>query len=278
MIAGLTNSYLSYTATPEEYDACHYEGSFTLFGRHQGLRWMDEILKLSGPLLGDRPAPTGAPEPPSLGFGLQESGIPARQTPAAGTVVEQPATTVSRTGKVSFRWNGGDPVIDFHRSRTFVRVQRREPSGTWTTAFTDDSLQDTTERTGRDVWTETVQFTECDAPGTYRIMADGRADKGAGEERYQAFSRPFTLTPVTLQAGALDVSGGTARVKAFYPAPPAESLVALPRLVRTGTATLRVDGALVTAKPDANGSFAAAVPAGANVELVAIQDGCGNAT
>ena len=94
VLAGLTNAYISYTATPEEYDACHYEGSFTLFGRHQGLRWIDEVLKLSGPLLAGRPAPTGAPEPPSLGFGLQNTGVPARQTPAAGTVAEQPAARI----------------------------------------------------------------------------------------------------------------------------------------------------------------------------------------
>lgn len=29
-IVGLTNAYQSYTSTPEEYDACAYEGSFTL--------------------------------------------------------------------------------------------------------------------------------------------------------------------------------------------------------------------------------------------------------
>ena len=125
-LAGLTNAYISYTATPEEYDACHYEGSFTLFGRHQGLRWMDEVLKLSGPLLGDRPAPAGAIEPPSLGFGLQNSGIPARQTPAAGTIVDQPAAQTTRTGRVTFRWNGGDPG---DRPAPRPRVRHRRARG-----------------------------------------------------------------------------------------------------------------------------------------------------
>ena len=275
-LAGLTNAYISYTATPEEYDACHYEGSFTLFGRHMGLRWIDEVLKLSAPLLAGRPAPTGAPEPPNTGIGLQNSGIPARQTPAAGTVVAQPAPQTTRTGRVTFRWNGGDPGLEIRRGRAFVTVQR-QVDGQWRTAFTDDSYQDTTERTGRDVWTEIVQFTECDPVGRYRIVVEGMADKGDGVKPYRVESQPFEVGAVQLEAGSPTVDGGVARVKARYPAPPAGSLLALPRLVRTGTATLRAGSELVTAKPDDTGAFSAPVPEGASVELVSLQDGCGNA-
>jgi neutral ceramidase len=282
-LAGLTNAYNSYTATPEEYDACHYEGSFTLFGRHQGLRYVDEVLKLSGPLLADRPAPAGAPEPPSLGFGLQNSGIPARQTPAAGTVIDQPAERTTRTQKVTFRWNGGDPGIDLQRGRAFVTVQRSD-AGTWRTAFTDDSFQDATERTGRDVWTETVQFGACDARGTYRIVVDGFADKGDGVKPYRVVSRSFEVGAVKLEPGAVAVDGTTARVKVRYPAPPAESLLALPRLVRGGEAVLRVTppggtprDMVATPDPEA-ATFTAAVPAGSTAVLVSATDGCGNTT
>jgi neutral ceramidase len=275
-IAGLTNAYISYTATPEEYDACHYEGSFTLYGRHMGLKWMDEALKLSAPLLAGRPAPAGAVEPPSTGFGLQNSGIPARQTPAAGTVVEQPAARTTRTGRVTFRWNGGDPGLEIRRDQTFVTVQR-QVNGSWQTAFTDDSFQDTTERTGRDVWTEIVQFGECDPTGRYRIVVDGMADKGDGTKPYRVVSNEFEVGTVKLEAGTPTVEGGVARVKARYPAPPAGSLLALPRLVRTGSATFRVGSELVTAKPDDAGAFSAPVADGATVELVSLQDGCGNA-
>jgi neutral ceramidase len=282
-LAGLTNAYISYTATPEEYDACHYEGSFTLFGRHQGLRWIDESLKLTGPLLGDRPAPTGAPEPPSLAVGVQNNLIRSRQTPQAGTIIDQPAAQTTRTGRVSFRWNGGDPTTEVRRNQAFVTVQR-EVSGAWRTAFTDDSYQDTTERTGRDVWTETVQFTECDPVGRYRIVVDGRADKGAGVAPYQVVSNPFEVTPVKLEAGTPVVDGETARVKGRYPAPAANSLLALPRLVRTGSAQLRVtppggEPRTVTALPEeGTGAFAATVPAGSAVELLSLRDGCGNTT
>ena len=282
-IAGLTNSYLSYTATPEEYDACHYEGSFTLFGRHQGLRWRDEILQLSDALLAGEPAPAGAPEPPPLGFGFADP-IPARQTPAAGTVVAQPPASVDRLGLGTFSWNGGDPASEIRPGTAFVTVERKVGDA-WQPAFTDDSVQDATERTGRDVWTETVQFAECDPLGSYRVVVDGMADKGSGLAPYRVESDPFALAPAKLEAGTPTVSGTTISVRGFYPNPGPQSLLATPRIVRDGTASLRLlldRGKTVTvaARPDGNGNFVATYTkkpvVGATV--VSITDGCGNRT
>jgi neutral ceramidase len=281
ILAGLTNGYVSYTATPEEYDACHYEGSFTLFGRHEGLRWLDEALKLSAPLLGGRPAPSGAPEPPPLGFSAAGLDVPPRQTPDAGTVVQQPAASTTRTGRVSFKWNGGDPVIDLRRGEPFVTVER-ESGGEWVPAFTDDSVQDTTERTGRDVWTETVEFTRCDKLGRYRIRVDGVADKGDGPKPYRVTSDPFEVKPVALAADTPTLEGTTWSVKARYPAPAAGSLLAVPRLATTGSARLRVTppgGAPreMRAKFDkATGAYTATVPAGSTVAMLSLRDRCDN--
>src|SRR3954464_3292969 len=69
VIAGLTNAYASYTATPEEYDACTYEGSFTLSLRQQGARYRDFADGLSAAMAAGQPAPAGAAEPPSTAFG-----------------------------------------------------------------------------------------------------------------------------------------------------------------------------------------------------------------
>jgi neutral ceramidase len=52
VLAGLSGGYVSYTSTPEEYDHCGYEGSFTLFGRQQGARWRDAA---AGVLAAPRP-------------------------------------------------------------------------------------------------------------------------------------------------------------------------------------------------------------------------------
>ena len=62
ILSGLTNGYSSYTSTPEEYDACHYEGSFTLFGRRQGPLYRDALVNVAKALFGGQ-AYEGAPEP-----------------------------------------------------------------------------------------------------------------------------------------------------------------------------------------------------------------------
>jgi hypothetical protein len=168
--------------------------------------------------------------------------------------------------------------VDAPRGRTFVSLQRSE-GASWRTVGTDDSFLDTTALGDDGVWTETWQFGACSTLGTYRFLVRGVADKGAGPAPYEAVSQPFTLGPMTpLQVTDLDVSGGVARVTAVYPDPGAGALISLPRRVRGGFATLKAGAATVTARPDAGRlRFQAAVPEGAPVEVVRVQDGCGNA-
>src|SRR3954452_17331432 len=68
LIVGLTNGYWSYTTTPEEYNYCGYEGSFTLFGREEGYGWLAAGDQLMSALLTKQPAPAGYPEPPDTAF------------------------------------------------------------------------------------------------------------------------------------------------------------------------------------------------------------------
>src|SRR3954465_7873309 len=126
VIAGLTTAYASYTATPEEYDACTYEGSFTLFGRQQGARYRDFATALAA---GTTPPGAGS-EPPNTSFGAENSASP-RTTPGAGTVVTQPAAELRRYQRAVFAWKGGDPSVDAPRGATFVALQRRDEHGRW---------------------------------------------------------------------------------------------------------------------------------------------------
>jgi hypothetical protein len=55
--------------------------------------------------------------------------------------------------------------------------------------------------------------------------------------------------------------------------------MSLPRLVRTGIATFRVNGKERAARADAaTATFRLGVPDGAKVELVRVTDACGNTT
>jgi neutral ceramidase len=282
LIAGLSNGYVSYTATPEEYDACHYEGSFTLFGRRQGARYQAFATTLTQALVSGRPAPAGAAEPQTAGVGPGQIAQP-RTTPDAGDAIEQPTPSLRRRELARFRWHGGDTAYDAPRGSAFVTVEHRERDGSWRAIATDDGFQDITERTREDgSWTETFQFADCDPLGTYRFHVRGRADKGAGPAPYEAVSRDFELTAASLRSQPPSVVGSVATVRALYPDPGEGTLMAMPRLVGAGQAVVEVtrpgQGARrerVAADP-VKLAFVVNVPAGASVRTLSVTDACGN--
>jgi neutral ceramidase len=278
-MAGLSDSYMSYTATPDEYDACTYEGGFTLFGRQQGARFRDALTGLAGSLFKGGPAPAGAPEPPPLAAGTMDP-TPARATPDAGKPVAQPPAAVTRFERVAFSWEGGDPALDAPRGEVLARVERLV-DGEWRTHLTDETAADTTRRAAGDVWTHTWQTTACTPAGTFRVRITGRADKGAGPVPYEVASSPVEVRPLRLEPGEAAVAGGVATARVRYPAPGPGALLALPRLVTEGQATFeltRPDGTTRRARASAaDGVFR--VPAGDAVaaRVVEASDACGNA-
>jgi hypothetical protein len=233
-------------------------------------------------LLDGEPAPAGDPEPPQLaeGSGLLPTATP---TPDAGEAVAQPARVVRRYDRARFSWKGGDPgTVDAQRGRSFVNLERLV-DGEWLVVGTEEGPEDTTAfDQSEDVWTEIWQFGACDPLGTYRFRVTGRAvrSRGAAPEDYEAISETFELRR-TLPLEIIDatVSGGVARVRARYP-DPGVSLLALPRRVRDGQATISLaGGGEAVAEPDAEGlAFEAAVPEGAQIAGVRVVDRCGNST
>ncbi|HYH60151.1 MAG TPA: neutral/alkaline non-lysosomal ceramidase N-terminal domain-containing protein [Thermoleophilaceae bacterium] len=281
VLSGLTNGYSSYTATPEEYDACHYEGSFTLFGRQQGALYRDSLVSVSEALLAGT-AYAGDPEPSYKVVPGEEPTMP-EATPNAGTPVEQPADSVTRYGRAKFSWNGGHPSIDAPRAGRLV-ITQRQGRKRWRRVATDDGFYDILERNPEtDVWTTTFQTTDCMQAGTYRFLVQGRADTGDGPENYTIESDTFVLEPIRDIVPRLTVEGRRARVTATYPAPHEEdTLLALPRRVRSGHVVLGVKRPgkkerRVRAKLTKDRlAFRARVPRKATVRVIRVADACGN--
>src|SRR4051812_6777568 len=274
-IAGLTNGYISYTTTPEEYNSCDYESSFTLFGRQEGYAWMAFGRSLEAALL-DGKAFSSHAEPVPLGVATTQT-TPVRPTADAGSVTAQPADSVDRFGRAVFKWKGGDQQIDPARGRPFVSLQY-DDGGAWRTVATEDSPADTTQRANGE-WTETWQFDQCSPTGRYRFSVQGVAvrDPGGAATTYSAESEPFEVGRVPLTAGEVAVAAGVAGVTPLSPDPGAGALLALPRLLRDGHVDLRLsDGRTVTASdPDDDGVYTADVGS-AQVSGVAVRDACGN--
>jgi hypothetical protein len=276
VIAGLTNGYWSYTTTPEEYGYCGYEGSFTLFGREEGYGWLAAGNELMNALLAGKPAPAGFPEPPDTAF-ASSATTPIRTTAEAGSVVRQPASSVSRYGYAVFSWKGGDPQVDAPRGTPFVSLQMKR-GDSWRTVATDDTYEDATQRSAGDVWTETFQFDRCRALATYRFHVTGRAVRSAGgvASPYAVDSRPIAVEPVRIDPGAVSVVDGVASVRPLYPNPGAGALIALPRLVSGARVSFVLsDGGVVAARGSDDGTYAAPV-GNASVASVRVVDDCAN--
>ncbi len=266
-IVGLANAYVSYTATPEEYDTCHYEGSFTLYGREQGPRFRDAGVALVRALVSGRAAPPAAlrlPPPLALPGG---GGGPPRGSPDAGKVTRQPADRVPRMGIATFAWHGGDPQVEAPRGRTFVATQRRRRDGSWQTVGTDDGVQDTVTRSKGDIWTQRLQVGECDPIGAYRFVVTGTAVQGGTAKPYTVTSQAFAVEPI-----ALDATLARTRVTATYPDPGKEILTALPRRVRSGTVVLRAGKRRIRTRLGRG----LRVRKGTRVRLLGVHDACGN--
>jgi hypothetical protein len=281
-IAGLTNSYNSYTATTEEYDFCSYEGSFTLWGRNQANYYRTLASGLAKALYGGGAMPAGGAEPavPSPGTPNQPS---VRVTPNAKSIVTDVPASVNRLGQAVFKWNGGDPAVDAPRGKPFVTLEYQPPEGgAFRAVSTEDSVLDTTQHAADDSWTETWQFTECDAVGKYRFHVRGKAVTSGPASDYETISKAFELKPAAIKSFSTTVAGGVAHVKAEYEGLPANALAALSKRVRHGVAVLRVTkpgGAVedVLALPDSQGlEYRASVPNGSTVSVVSIEDACGN--
>jgi neutral ceramidase len=284
VMSGLTNGYSSYTSTPEEYDACHYEGSFTLFGRRQGALYRETAVAIAK-ALADGADYASDPEPAYRADSTGSYPEP-EPTPDAGAAVKQPEKSLVRYGRATFSWNGGHPAIDAPPGRRLVTTQRQGRKGRWKRVTTDDGFYDILERDPEtDVWTTTFQTTECMHAGNYRFLVTGRADKGSGAEDYRIESDPFKLTPIRNIVPALTVTGRKALVTALYPDPGEEkALLALPRRVRSGFAVLGVKRRdrrerYVRARLTRDKlAFKARVPRGAAVRVIRVEDACGNSS
>ncbi|WP_374491507.1 neutral/alkaline non-lysosomal ceramidase N-terminal domain-containing protein, partial [Streptomyces sp. ICN903] len=201
LVAGYANSYFHYLTTPEEYDAQHYEGGSTLFGRWQLPAIQQISAELARAMREGRALPTG-PEPPDL------SAAPlALQPPIVldapqigrsfGDVLSQPREGYRAGERVTAVFAGAHPGNDLHRGSTYLRVERYE-GGAWRTVA-DDGDWSTAFRWERDgIAASKVTVTwdvPADAvPGRYRVRYHGDAKPLVGGARsFSGTTRAFTV-------------------------------------------------------------------------------------
>ncbi|HEY0633663.1 MAG TPA: neutral/alkaline non-lysosomal ceramidase N-terminal domain-containing protein [Thermoleophilaceae bacterium] len=303
VISGLANEYADYFTTPEEYDAQHYEGGATIYGRASSVALQEALTALAGDLAAGKPAAQPYPYDPSNG--VSPAGDAFSSGAASASVTKQPAGSAARLAHPSFSWQGGARGFDRPLDRAFVSVQRQVASGTgkprprpgsrgrggrqgedthdakvstsWRTVDSDLALDILWTVDSNGVYTARWEVPLGAAAGKYRFLISGN--------RYGLASSAFTVRP-TRALTAVAVNGG---VELRYP--PAQSHEAVgdppgdvtadltnrPAKASSGRATFVVDGKSVTVSAGTGGVFRR--PAGNNVVLGpgAARDSHGNA-
>jgi neutral ceramidase len=207
VIAGLANEYLSYFTTPEEYEAQHYEGAATLFGKTASLILQGTLTELASRLV------HGQPDPPAYDYdpinGVADNAAPFPSGPNSATADAQPQRT-KRLGHAVFGWSGGLRGFDRPVDGAFVRV-RRNVGGVWTDVADDLGLQI--------LW-------QVDDKGNYTASWEVPLDVPSGSydfvitaNHYTLESAPFDVVPTnTLTVTAKRTPDGHAQLRLSYPA------------------------------------------------------------
>src|SRR4051794_3234101 len=110
VIAGLANEYADYFTTPEEYDAQHYEGGATIYGRASSVALQEALTALTKTLGKGDPAPKPYAYDPTNGVPAGGAAFPAGA--ASGKITVQPAARAARLGHPALEWQGGQRGFD----------------------------------------------------------------------------------------------------------------------------------------------------------------------
>ncbi|MEE1941253.1 neutral/alkaline ceramidase [Streptomyces sp. TRM 70361] len=201
LVAGYANAYFHYVTTPEEYDAQHYEGGSTLFGRWQLPALQQTADRLARALRDGTELPAGTPPPDLSGAALSLQPPVVLDAPqpgrSFGDVLAQPPESCRRGERVTAAFTGAHPNNDLHRGSTYLRVERAE-GGTWRTVA-DDGDWSTALRWQRDgiaasKVTVTWDVPATAAPGRYRVRYHGDARTLLGGVRsFSGTTRPFAV-------------------------------------------------------------------------------------
>ncbi|WP_078591537.1 neutral/alkaline ceramidase [Streptomyces megasporus] len=201
LVAGYANSYFHYVTTPEEYDAQHYEGGSTLFGRWQLPALQQTAARLARAMRDGRDLPAGTPPPDLSGRALALQPPIVLDAPqlgrSFGDVLTQPRESCRAGERVTAVFAGAHPGNDLHRGSTYLRVERTE-GGAWRTVA-DDGDWSTTFRWQRDGIAASKVTVTWDVPadvepGIYRIRYHGDAKPLVGAVRsFTGTTRAFTV-------------------------------------------------------------------------------------
>jgi neutral ceramidase len=269
VVSGLANEYADYFTTPEEYDAQHYEGAATVYGRASSIALQETLIELTKDLVAGKPAPDPYPYNPRNG--VEAHAKPFRRGPRSGHARRQPPHVARRLRHPRLTWKGGRRGFDRPLDRPFVLIQRRSRRG-WRTIDSDLGLAVLWRVNGHGLYRAEWEPALNQRLGRYRIAIHAN--------RYELSSRAFRLRPsrritarrVGAPAGrvAVELDYPMARVREDVGDPPPDARADLtfrPRHAKRGRVGFIVDGRRVTAHARPGGRFLVRAQPGDKVRI-----------
>ncbi|NKF23744.1 neutral/alkaline non-lysosomal ceramidase N-terminal domain-containing protein [Solimonas marina] len=207
VIAGLSNDYLHYMATREEYSAQMYEGASTYAGPWQLAATQQEARKLALTMASGEPAPTGvAATDITIG---NDAPITTDVPGDYGSIVTDANASYTQGDEVDVTWVAGYPGNDLKTMASYLYAERENADGSWTVVATDkdpelrfvwntrSSLILTELNLAGSSTAEALWKLPLNLPaGTYRLRHEGVYRTSASEPPtpYEALSSPFTVS------------------------------------------------------------------------------------
>ena len=183
VVSGLTNEFIQYITTPEEYDRQHYEGGSTFFGPAESAALIEPLGELAAAIKSGGAAPGAYPFDATNG--IEADAEPYGKGASAGSILTEPAD-VSPGAQAVLVWQGGPRGLDRPLDKRFIAIERRTPKGFRRVA--DDlgvAIAWTVDADGRHEmhW----QVPTKAAPGAYRVQVTANA--------YNLTSAEFQVAP-----------------------------------------------------------------------------------
>lgn len=209
VIAGLTNDYLDYLTTREEFTAQMYEGASTSYGPWQLAATQQESRRLALALAAGEPAPAGVP-PATASVG---AASPVITDPPGefGTVLSDAAENYTQGQTVDVSFVAGFPGNDLKPMSSYLFTERQNAAGGWDVVAADrdaelvfvwnanpSALQIVQNQAGASSAQSLWKIPLDASPGTYRIRYSGVHRLAADEpaQTHEGVSRTFQISGV----------------------------------------------------------------------------------